>query len=124
VGIEKKKFFKKIESDDFEEGLFDCLSDPETCVCSFCCPCIQIGRNMEAIGDGDCLTWGALWFVVELFTKGGCVIHFLERHRTRERLRMRPDPLTDLFIVGCCAGCALSQEAREIKARRERLYRI
>jgi len=121
---DREEFLQEIESDDFEEGLFECFSDPESCLCSFCCPCIQLGRNMEAIGEGACFTWGALWFVIELFCKSGCVIHFLERSKVRDRLRMRPNPLMDLIYVSCCAGCSLAQEAREIKSRRERLYRI
>jgi len=120
----RKELLQDIESDDFETGLFDCFSDTETCLCACCCPCVQIGRNMEAIGEGDCLTWAALWFVLQWCSKAGCVVHFLERSKVRERLRMRPDPLMDFIKVSCCDVCALSQEAREIKSRRERLYRI
>jgi Cys-rich protein (TIGR01571 family) len=33
------------DHNDFQEGLCGCFDDCNICLCSFCCPCIQFGRN-------------------------------------------------------------------------------
>jgi len=102
---------------DFQEGLCGCFSDIESCLCSCFCPCVQIGRNWEAIGEGECLTCGLIYCAVQVFTGLGCIVHMMERGKVRAKYGMEENAVMDLLCAWCCGCCAMAQEAREIKAR-------
>eukprot|EP01090_Pellita_catalonica_P017438 TRINITY_DN5263_c0_g1_i1.p1 TRINITY_DN5263_c0_g1~~TRINITY_DN5263_c0_g1_i1.p1 ORF type:complete len:116 (+),score=2.73 TRINITY_DN5263_c0_g1_i1:78-425(+) len=105
---------------DFNEGLCECFNDCEICLCSFCFPCVQVGRNMgedTGIGEGDCCTWSFLYILANV-VGAACIVHLIERGRVREHFGIKGDVIGDLMCVLCCAPCALAQEGREIKSRR------
>eukprot|EP01088_Endostelium_zonatum_P005291 TRINITY_DN16853_c0_g1_i1.p1 TRINITY_DN16853_c0_g1~~TRINITY_DN16853_c0_g1_i1.p1 ORF type:complete len:106 (+),score=5.20 TRINITY_DN16853_c0_g1_i1:99-416(+) len=102
---------------DFNESLCGCFSDIETCLCVWCCPCIQFGRNAEKVKEGQGILCGVLWFVVMAFTGLGCVLQFYMRGQIREKYGMEANPLMDLLCSWFCGCCTMAQEARELKAR-------
>ena len=36
---------------DFKAGLCGCCEDCNICLCSFCCPCVQFGKNVHAMHE-------------------------------------------------------------------------
>eukprot|EP01090_Pellita_catalonica_P003984 TRINITY_DN1372_c0_g1_i1.p1 TRINITY_DN1372_c0_g1~~TRINITY_DN1372_c0_g1_i1.p1 ORF type:complete len:121 (-),score=4.00 TRINITY_DN1372_c0_g1_i1:70-432(-) len=102
---------------EWNEGLCGCFSDLESCFCSWCCPCVQIGRNYEAIGEGECLTCAIIFVAIECFTGLACLHHMVERGKVRDKYGIEGSPVMDLLCAWCCSCCSLAQEAREIKSR-------
>jgi len=98
----------------WKEGFCDCLSDPGTCLLSFCLPCVQYGYNAEAIGDGDCFMRGATLCLCSCI---GCIIAGGTRTNIRNKYGLAEDPCNDCCTAWFCLPCALSQEAREIRIR-------
>jgi Cys-rich protein (TIGR01571 family) len=78
---------------------------------SFFCPCIQFGRNAQAVGD-DCLLAGISQFVPIL----DIVCRFMVRGKIREQKGIEGTAINDLLCVFFCANCALAQEGLEVAA--------
>eukprot|EP01089_Gocevia_fonbrunei_P020566 TRINITY_DN76_c0_g1_i2.p1 TRINITY_DN76_c0_g1~~TRINITY_DN76_c0_g1_i2.p1 ORF type:complete len:104 (-),score=9.38 TRINITY_DN76_c0_g1_i2:205-516(-) len=96
---------------DWQEGLFGCFSDIESCLCSCFCPCVQIGKNIEAVDGDGCVLWAILYMFLP------CIIGTVERGKVRQKYSIEGSVISDLFCSWCCGCCAMAQEAREIKAR-------
>jgi len=127
-------------STDFAGGVCSCLSDINTCLCSFICPCIQFGLNAAELHrrtgrDGLCcggsavgacigcfLVSGPLFFLVPPGPILSCVyrlVFFQAPFRT-ELTRYAGIP------SDCCSDCcipfalpclAIAQEARVLKQK-------
>jgi hypothetical protein len=41
------------EANDFEYGLCLCCADCDVCLCAWCCPCVQFGRNCADLSQDD-----------------------------------------------------------------------
>eukprot|EP01088_Endostelium_zonatum_P001452 TRINITY_DN11763_c0_g1_i1.p2 TRINITY_DN11763_c0_g1~~TRINITY_DN11763_c0_g1_i1.p2 ORF type:complete len:174 (+),score=44.78 TRINITY_DN11763_c0_g1_i1:108-629(+) len=102
---------------DFNEGLCGCFEDAESCLISFCLPCVQVGKNAESVGMGDCVGFALLYLIAQWAIGGGFIVHFLTRMRLREVYGFRENACEDILVSLFCAHCAMAQEAREIKAR-------
>eukprot|EP00271_Cylindrocystis_brebissonii_P004924 TRINITY_DN16860_c0_g1_i1.p1 TRINITY_DN16860_c0_g1~~TRINITY_DN16860_c0_g1_i1.p1 ORF type:complete len:152 (+),score=14.60 TRINITY_DN16860_c0_g1_i1:171-626(+) len=110
-----------------EEGswtttLCGCPENWPICCWTTWCPCIQIGRNIEIISEGEveCFTAGAIWYIVALAT--GCLgsgfYACLYRKKLRKTYRIPGDTFGDLVAhLPCCAACATCQEGRELLNR-------
>lgn len=44
------------------DGLFGCFGNCGVCICSFFCPCVQYGRNVRILGDGEMVPNCAIFF--------------------------------------------------------------
>mmetsp|Transcript_200 Transcript_200/g.233 ORF Transcript_200/g.233 Transcript_200/m.233 type:complete len:115 (+) Transcript_200:39-383(+) len=107
---------------DFDKGLCDCFDDCEICLCSFCCPCIQFGRNMENLQSdanptSDCCACCLIYYFSSAF---GClprlILHTVERGLIRPgdaEERVCEDCLTICF----CTPCALAQEGQQLMGK-------
>jgi len=99
---------------DWNASLCGCFDDCESCMCSYFCPCVQFGRNMEAAGLGEncacccgfCVLGGLSWIL-------GCV----KRGEMREKFNIEGSGCEDCCYWFFLPFCALSQEARELKSR-------
>jgi len=127
----------------FAGGLFGCFADLETCFCSFVCPCIQFGRNVEALytvagvdlwkesyypggGGGDCRTALPSFCCLVLtilplpyiFGISHCLTPL--RMHVRKYLGMQVDTspshceCDDCLLSALCPCCTLAQEARAL----------
>ncbi|KAJ7784566.1 PLAC8-domain-containing protein [Mycena metata] len=117
---------------EWSNGVFDCLSDPLTCVVSWFFPCVSYGRNraryqaleqgavskdpMEGIISNESIIYG----VAHCFGCGG-FIGMGGRGLTRGRYSIRGDTATDFALACCCGPCSLTQESREIELEEQSL---
>ena len=74
---------------------------------SFFCPCIQFGRNAEALGE-SCVMYALSQFVpfLNLYCKT------MVRGRIREQKGIEGTCLQDLLCSWCCYKCTIAQEAQ------------
>lgn len=131
------------EESYFKAGLFDCFDDINICLCSFCCPCIQFGRNVENLhkyGDDDIKEFTPFynrWHNCALFTcllfpipciyplfclpRIGYQYYIRSLHRGNDYVDEWCDPdhtseiVNDIFVSSCCWCCAIAQEAKQFK---------
>lgn len=99
-------------------GVFDCTrGNPRTCVMSFCCPCVQHGRNVAQVEQDPlrstpaCLLWMACC---------ACVYSGPVRHRMRVRYGL-VEAEGDTWTACCCPCCSVAQVAHELAVRGEPL---
>lgn len=74
---------------------------------SFFCPCIQFGRNAEALGE-SCMTYGLSQLVPLLNLYCRVTI----RGRIREKKGIEGSCIKDLLCAWCCGPCSLAQEGQ------------
>jgi len=118
---------------DWSFGVFDCLSDPLTCVVSWFFPCVTYGRNMarynaleqsgtiskdpmEGIISNESIMYG----VAQCFGCGG-LIGMGGRAMARSRYSIRGDQVSDCLLSCFCAPCSLTQVSREIELEEQSL---
>jgi Cys-rich protein (TIGR01571 family) len=70
------------------DSLFGCLDNCGVCLCSCACPCIQYGRNVRTLGDGDFLTHCCLFFLCMPIC-AACLIHAPRRTELRNKYRVK-----------------------------------
>ena len=87
-------------------------------LCSFFCPCIQFGRNAEAIGE-NCVTYG-LSQLVPIFNVYCKVV---VRGRIRDQKRIDGTCINDLLCSLFCYECTIAQEA-QVKRRQYNMVKI
>merc|ERR1712100_175002 len=100
----------------WKEDLCGCMNDMESCLCSCILPCVQFGRNQQALTGEDWIMPCALYM---LFSAVGfpCIYGGIGRGKVRSTYDIKGDQVNDIICHWCCACCSLAQEAREIKAR-------
>ncbi|KAJ7780666.1 PLAC8-domain-containing protein [Mycena maculata] len=117
---------------EWSYGVFDCLSDPLTCVVSWFFPCVSYGRNharymalengavskdpVEGIISNESIIYG----VAACFGCGG-IIGMGGRQLTRSRYSIQGDNASDFLLACCCAPCSLTQQSREIELEEQSL---
>lgn len=74
---------------------------------SFICPCIQFGRNAEALGE-SCVMYALSQFVPLL----NIYCRVSVRGKIREQKGIDGSCFKDLLCSWCCGPCALAQEAQ------------
>lgn len=101
-------------------GVFDCTrGNPRVCVTSFCCPCVQHGRNVSHVEQDPrhsvlaCTLW-VLCFACP------CVYAGPVRHRMRARYALANSE-GDTWTACCCPCCSVAQVAHELAVRGEPL---
>ncbi|CAH1799655.1 unnamed protein product, partial [Owenia fusiformis] len=99
---------KEIMEPAFQQGILGCFGNMGVCVISFFLPCIQAGRNAEAVGDNFILTCVGIFIpLVNLY--------FLSENRAKIRhmQSIRGDTASDCAYIIVCGPCSLSQLAAE-----------
>ena len=110
-------------SGQWQNSIFGCFGDCTTCkmlqnpllwfiffctgLLSFICPCIQFGRNAEAVGE-NCLMYALSQFVPILDLYCRTVV----RGKIRQQKAIDGSCLNDLICHFFCEACALAQEAQ------------
>jgi len=100
----------------WNEGLCGCFNNCEICVCSFFCPCVQFGKNSEAIDGSDCFLWG-VGYLCTVYCGIGMIMGCLKRNQLRQKYAIEGGPCEDFCVHCLCPCCALAQEGRELKSR-------
>ncbi|CAI5977776.1 unnamed protein product [Closterium sp. NIES-65] len=102
-------------------GLCGCCEDIPGACCTYFCPCVILGRNVNIVTDGftESSTACCLFFLVDSLTLGLCGFVYSCGYRTRLRQKydLPESPCGDCLTHLCCLPCALCQENRELKNR-------
>lgn len=110
------------ESGPYKNELCGCFDDCKTCLMSFCCSCIQYGKNYEQIHGEGCLQQGLIYLALAYF-KIPCIVHMGFRKEVRQKFNIPGTDWDDFLITWCCSCCALAQDAREIEWRKQEAAR-
>ena len=92
----------------FHQGICGCFGNTGVCVISFFLPCIQAGRNAEAVGDNFVLS--CVGFFIPIVN-----LLFLSNNRAKIRhmQSIRGDTATDCCYIILLGPCSLAQLAAE-----------
>jgi len=116
------------QREQWKAGFCDCFDDCNSCLLSFCCPCVQYGYNAEKI-DGSsfcsacwlyCCCYGMNFTsIFTCFPVAGCqcLVAGAKRTTLRHNYMLQESCCSDCCVHWCCIGCALSQETRELAIR-------
>lgn len=84
------------------------------CVCATFCPCVQYGRNVRILGDGDFLENCCIFACCFPFN---CFCAGPKRTDMRNKYGLQEVCINDFFTTCCCKCCSLIQIAAEIDTR-------
>ncbi|KAI1868539.1 uncharacterized protein JN550_006455 [Neoarthrinium moseri] len=114
--------FQQDNGGEWKNSLCDC-SPCDSCMISFCVPCILVGRTTERLRDptmqtaesmnNDCLIHGGLCF----FTGCHWIYTMLKRGEIRERFGIPGSGFGDCCVTYWCHCCAVIQQDNEVKTR-------
>ncbi|CAI7790044.1 unnamed protein product [Closterium sp. NIES-54] len=100
-------------------GWCGCFDDCNSCCCVFWCPCVAIGRIAEIAdnGEADSTQTCLFWYLIEAFSRCGCLYSMGYRKKLRMKYGLPADPCGDIWMHWWCHLCAVSQEYRELQNR-------
>ncbi|KAL8056690.1 hypothetical protein ABFX02_04G135700 [Erythranthe guttata] len=107
-----------IPDHEWKTHLFDCMSDPQNAIITFCFPCVTFGQIAEILDDGrtSCGTSGMLYTLIAVCAMP-CLITCSYRSKMRAKFELIESPAPDCLIHCFCEYCALCQEYRELTER-------
>lgn len=97
-------------------SLFGCFDDPLLCINAFLSPAGLFGQNSTKIDGSHCLGMCAAFCVLRCLDLSW-LLHMNKRKKLREKYGLKQKPCHDCLVTAFCTECAVSQEARELKAR-------
>jgi len=100
---------------EWKNSLCGCFDDMGSCCLTWCCPCIQYGKNYEKVHNSGCFSQCFLWCCLSCCGLQ-CCLHKELRSDVRQRYGL-PEGCGDCLTTWCCGPCAICQEARELKDR-------
>eukprot|EP01088_Endostelium_zonatum_P013272 TRINITY_DN27725_c0_g1_i1.p1 TRINITY_DN27725_c0_g1~~TRINITY_DN27725_c0_g1_i1.p1 ORF type:complete len:131 (+),score=8.58 TRINITY_DN27725_c0_g1_i1:101-493(+) len=96
---------------DWEKSICGCFGDAEICILTCFCPCVQLGKNMEGIGESFAL-WmllPILFYITTAFSGGFlplsiCIpfICCVARGNIRNKFGIEGNCCLDCICVCCC----------------------
>ncbi|KII66340.1 hypothetical protein RF11_14232 [Thelohanellus kitauei] len=96
-----------LQGSEFKQGICGCCSNFDSCCCSLCLPCLEVGYIAERVGENFFLfCFGQLclpWFPIIYL-----------RQKVRERNNIEGSLAEDALMGCCCNCCAISQCATEL----------
>ncbi|KII66332.1 Protein PLANT CADMIUM RESISTANCE 1 [Thelohanellus kitauei] len=95
---------------EFKQGICGCLEHVDSCLCAFCCPCIEIGYIAQNVGESFILCC-----CLDLFIPW-VPITFL-RQKVREKRNIDGSLAEDCLMSWCCTCCAIAQAGAELDIR-------
>ncbi|KAI0391360.1 PLAC8 family-domain-containing protein [Xylariaceae sp. FL0594] len=112
-------------------GLFECFSPLDTCLVTWCLPCVTFGKTHHRLrkgGGGDLAGYEPVNTSCLLFCGSACVglpwlLTALQRHDLREKHHLQGSCLVDLATACCCGCCDLVQQDKEAAYREQEKMR-
>mmetsp|Transcript_15525 Transcript_15525/g.17896 ORF Transcript_15525/g.17896 Transcript_15525/m.17896 type:complete len:186 (-) Transcript_15525:213-770(-) len=106
----------------FKNSFWGCFDDCGTCLEATFCPCILYGRNYDAIHGEGC-TQQCFAYLVAAYFGAHCLIRIDFRKDLKQKFNIPQEEVKDCLLTYFCDCCAISQEAREIKWRKQEAMR-
>ncbi|KAK3933600.1 PLAC8 family-domain-containing protein [Diplogelasinospora grovesii] len=111
-----------VSNQQWSADLCDC-SPCESCMLSYWCPCILLGKTSDRLRDptmqsadtcnGDCMIFCA----IQAITGCGWIHVMLKRGEIRQRFGIQGSGFNDCCTTYWCPCCSLIQQDNEVKAR-------
>lgn len=98
----------------WQHTLCGCCDDMKAFMCSWCCPCIAVGKVAEKLGK-SCGAWGCLWVAGAYLGFAPCVTCVL-RGDVRQARGIEGGCCGDFCGSMCCHCCVLAQMFQEVGA--------
>jgi Cys-rich protein (TIGR01571 family) len=114
-------------SRDWNSGFFGCCSPIDTCLITWCLPCITFGKTHHITRKGGNLEgYEPINTSCLLFLGSMCVgLHWIpqsmQRADIRRKYQLKGTCITDLAVACCCALCDLVQQEKEATYREAEL---
>ncbi|KAK3303147.1 PLAC8 family-domain-containing protein [Chaetomium strumarium] len=108
-------------------SFFGCFAPIETCLMSWCCPCVVFGRTHHRLRKSANLAgYEPINTSCLLFCASGCVaLHWIPMAMQRADLRtkhnLQGSCLVDIATSCCCGCCHLAQNDKEAEYREQLL---
>ncbi|KAF3920115.1 hypothetical protein AA313_de0201968 [Arthrobotrys entomopaga] len=106
-------------------NMFCCFGECDTCCITFCCPCITYGDIKQNLNGKErseynrCCNASCWGFCGMMVCGLQWVMSFMARGELRRKYNLKGSGCGDCFRHFCCECCALIQEEREIRVRKE-----
>ncbi|KAG5981788.1 hypothetical protein E4U55_002566 [Claviceps digitariae] len=104
-------------------GLFGCFSPIDTCLITFCVPCVTFGKTHHRVEkDGSLAGYEPINTSCLLFCAAGCVglpciPVAMQRMNIRQKYHLQGSCLQDLVLSCCCNCCVMIQSDKEAEHR-------
>ncbi|KAK4086563.1 hypothetical protein Purlil1_9179 [Purpureocillium lilacinum] len=104
-------------------GFFDCFNPIDTCLITYCLPCVTFGKTHHRIHkNGDMTGYEPINTTCLLFCGSGCFgLHWIpmsmQRQNIREKYNLEGSCLVDIALSCCCWCCTLVQADKEAEHR-------
>ncbi|KAK2595633.1 hypothetical protein QQS21_006680 [Conoideocrella luteorostrata] len=114
-------------SQSWFSGFFDCFNPIDTCLITYCLPCITFGKTHHRIRkNGDLQGYEPINTSCLLFCGAGCFgLHWIplsmQRMNIREKYNLQGSCLEDVVLSCCCHCCTMIQSDKEAEHREELL---
>ena len=112
------------DSSNFNAPLCNCFNDIGVCFCSCFCPCIQHGRNVAKLnqgqsGNGPCLI---MCLAMVFFEPIAVLLLANFRGELRNKYDIQGGFCSDCLLSLCCTCCIITQSSEEIDIRSGRKH--
>jgi len=100
-------------------GFWDFCNPPETCMITYCCPCVTFGKTHHRLRkdpnlrDYSMANASCCAFWISAMFCGHICLQMLQRHDIRSRNNLEGDCAGDCLRGWCCPWCDLVQQDKE-----------
>ncbi|CCX07369.1 PLAC8 family-domain-containing protein [Pyronema domesticum] len=106
-------------TDKWENSLFSCFSNMNTCMMATFCPCILFGRTRYRLRhpslDGhNCCNFACFTQCICISTPISCIQRMMQRKEIREKHNLEGGCCGDCMKSCFCSCCELAQEENEV----------
>ncbi|OCK76118.1 hypothetical protein K432DRAFT_336263 [Lepidopterella palustris CBS 459.81] len=114
---------------DWEVSGSDCCSPFNTCLLSWCCPCITYGRTHHRLQnhnlDGySCCNGSCVGFAALTYCGFSWIMAMLQRGDIRSSYQLKGNGCKDCLCACCCMPCDLTQQDKEVEFREAEKARL
>lgn len=108
---------------EYHSGFFGCCSPIDTCLMTYCLPCVTFGKTHHRLHKDASLTGYSPINTSCLLFYGAAIfgLHWvpqaMQRSEVRERYNLKGSCLTDIGAACCCVLCDLVQQDKEVTFR-------
>ncbi|TWU72636.1 hypothetical protein ED733_000703 [Metarhizium rileyi] len=108
-------------------GFFDCFNPIDTCLVTYCLPCVTFGKTHHRVRkNGSLEGYEPINTSCLLFCGAGCFgLHWIpmamQRMNIRDKYNLRGSCLEDILASCCCHCCSLIQQDKEAEHREQQL---
>jgi len=115
------------DSREWNSSFFGCLDPIDTCLITYCVPCVTFGkthhrtRKDASMTGYEAINTSCLIFLGSMMVGLHWIPQSLQRMEIRRKYHLQGSCLTDIATACCCAICDLVQQEKETEFREKEL---